>query len=316
MGWNRVKLILAAVLLCANLVLFGLIQSQARSSDYIPDEAVKRLLTLLEKDGISVIDDALKTKRQTMVIYGGDMGDTYFTDAAKALSGSKVSLSFTAPGGETYTMENGDRCAFDGGFSLRYEARDLSERVGDVAFSALDPANVSALATVTEVAARDVWPVERTVSRFFERVNGALDRSLQNGILFDRQGCFYDGNTGVYYYVCTQRLRETPVTNLCAVLAVYENEVIGMKGEWCLSPVDTTYSAQLYDQVNILYRVKDRIAEDSASERIAVTSLSLAYVVHYHADGSRYYFLPAWCVTTDEGASYMLNAVNGAFYTN
>ncbi len=316
MGWNRVKLILACVLVLANFLMLGLLFAQARASDYIPDEAMERLVSILEKDGISLSENALITKKQSLVIYGGDIGDTYHAAVARALSGSEVSLSFTAPGGVTYTMENGDRCAFGGGFNLRYEKANWSEKLATIGFSDMDPIRADALSALAAVSPRNLSRVEESVERFLSGVRGGLASLLSYDLRFDGQLCGYDAESNLYYYVCSQNIRGTALTNMRTVFAVFDGEVVGVKGEWCFSDMDTTYSAQLYDQVNILYRVKDRIKADSDSERIVVSSLSLVYAVHYHVDGNRFYLIPAWRATTDDGASYLLNAVNGAIYTD
>ena len=125
-GWNRVKIFMIAVVCALNLFLLYMIREQARESEYLPEVSVQQIVKLLEKDGITIKDGALSRKKATPSLYGGTMGASYYTDTASAVSGSAVSLSFPSPSGVVLSMENGDRCAFDGGFRIRYEAAEFS----------------------------------------------------------------------------------------------------------------------------------------------------------------------------------------------
>jgi len=314
MGWHKLKLVLAAVLAAANLLMLFLILRQARSSDYLPAEAVTEITALLERDGISLAEGALQTKKQSLVIYSGDIGDTYYADTAAAVSRSDVSLSFSTPSGVVFTMINGDRCAFEGGFRLRYDAAGCAGLLAKAGFGEfpIDGAgeNLYPLSAAEERSVRD------TVSRFLADAAGTAERSLQYEIEYEVRFCGTEPRTQVQYAVCTQLVKGTAITNLRSVFAVQGDRVIGMRGKWCFSEIHTTYSAQLYDQINILYKAKDRIAEERNSVHTVLTSLSLAYAVYYHADSDLFYLIPTWNITTDEGNTYILNAVNGSLYTD
>lgn len=311
MGWSRLKLVLASVLLGANILLAYLIGVQAWSSRYIPDEAVQQMKILLERDGITLAEEAFSSKRQSLVIYSGEMGDTYYADTAEFLSKSGVSLSFNTPNGAVFSMENGDRCVFEDGFGIRFEAAGFAAVLESTGFFSPTLAAAELPDGLDPLSSRG----ERTAMDAVRACTAEEDRpalfEMEEEILW----CGLDADTGIVFAACGQGIRDTEIATLSAVFAIQNGQVIGISGEWCFCGVQTTYSAQLYDQVNILYKVKDHILADSTAARKVVTSLSLAYAVYYRADSDQFYFIPTWHVATDEGMTYILNAVNGALYT-
>ncbi len=315
MGWNRVKIVVIAVLCAFNLFLLYMIREQARQSEYLPEPSVEKIIQLLEKDGITIADGALSRKKETAVIYGGTLAEAYFTDTASALSGSEVSLSFPSPNGVVLSMENGDRCAFDGGFQIRYEASDFSELLEERGFFEADFIASVENGALAALSSREESRLSATVERFLMRADGITERSASYPIGYELLFCGRDEASKVDYFVCVQRVRDTRVTNLCSAFAVFEGEVIGMSGEWCFAEIETTYSAQLYDQINILYSVKERIMAEGDSVSTEITSLALVYAVYYHADTGMFYMIPAWNVTTDTGETYLFNGVDGTLYT-
>lgn len=314
MGWNRLKLVLAAVLLGANLLLLYLIGTQARALRYIPDESVQEVKRLLQRDGISLSEDAMSVKKQSLVIYSGEIGDTYYVGTAEALSQSAVSLSFNTPNGVVISMENGDRCVFEGGFGIRYEAAGFLSLLETAGFSELQPSAVQD-GTLETLSPREQRALLSTVENFLSAVNPRAERQTAYDMTREVHFSGRDAETQVLFLACGQRIRDTEITTLSAVFAVLNGEVIGMKGDWCFSEVQTTYFAQLYDQVNILYKVKDHILADSTASHNVVTSLALAYAVYYRADSDLFYLIPTWQIDTDMGTTYILNALNGALYT-
>ncbi len=315
MGWSRLKLVLAAVLLCANLLLLYLISVQAWSSGYIPDESVEQMKKLLEQDGITVAEEAFSSKRQSLVIYSGEIGDTYYADIAETLSDGDVSLSFNTPNGVVFSMENGDRCVFEGGFGIRFEASGFASMLEASGYFNPELAAEELPRGLDSLSARG----ERAAADAVRGYTAAEKSRGERSVLFEMEDeilwCGLDADTGIVFAACSQRIRDTEIATLSAVFAILDGKVIGISGEWCFCDVQNTYSAQLYDQVNILYKVKDHILADSTATRKVVTSLSLAYAVYYRSDSDQFYLIPTWHIATDEGMTYILNAVNGALYT-
>lgn len=310
MGWTRLKLILAAVLLAANGILLVCVISLYRSTEYLPEDALRRVSVMLAENGISVAESAIDGKKTDLVIYEGELGEDYYTNTAEALSGSITELSFSTPTGYVMTMENGDRLAFSGGFGIRFERAQAPE------FRALSELSDESLTALT---ASDERRLSRAVGTFLGAAEPSLPDtqalSLSRELLYSGE----DAESGIHYCVCAQYARNTRVFSFVSAFAVYENTVIGMTGEWCFSQMDTSYSAQLMDQVNILYSVKDRVLEERAEDGTTVAgirALTIGYAAYFRSDSDRFYLIPAWNAEMDGGKKYIINAVDGTIYTN
>ncbi len=316
MDWHKLKLVLIGVLVSVNLFLLFMIREQARTLEYIPHEAIEKLTALLNEDGIYLAEGALSSKKQTMVIYGGEMQESYYTDTASALSDSAVSLSFTTPTGVVLTMESGTRCAFSSGFGIRYEAAGFGQLLQDTLFFETEMQALTENDALIPLETREERAVQTAVRAFLAKAASPSERTALHTVDYTAVYCAEDPKTGLQYYVCMQTVKDQPVANLCSAFAVLEGTVIGMTGEWCFSSLQETYSAQLYDQINILYSVKERITTEETAAHTVLQSVSLVYAVYYHADSELFYLIPTWRVTTDADKEYYLNAVDGSFYTN
>ncbi len=316
MGWNKLKIVLIGVLVAFNLFLLYMIREQARQSEYLPDESVAQIVTLLEKDGITLADGALDPKKKSLVIYGGELGGEYYADTASRVSGSDVSLSFPTPSGVVLSMENGDRCTFDGGFRIRYEASGFTELLEAYDFLTGDPAAFADSGIFAILSAREERALADTVEAFLLEAGGIAERGAPHPVQLTPLFYGADPETKVQYFVAVQTVEGIAVTNLCSAFAVLDGTVVGMSGEWSFAEIQSAYSAQLYDQINILYNVKERITAERSTESTVLTSVSLVYAVYYHADASSFYMIPTWNVSTDAGKNYLLNGVDGTFYTD
>ena len=170
-----------------------------------------------------------------------------------------------------------------------------------------------------ELSAAEQRRLSRTAEMFFR----AAEKSPGEGqpMAFTRRliRAAEDPETGILYCTFAQDMRGTAVLNFISTLAVYGGEVIAVQGSWCFAQLDTSYSAQLLDQINILYNVKNRILEEreaGGSEIVTVSALSLEYAAYFRSDTDHYYLIPVWQAEKDDGKSYIINAVDGAFYTN
>ena len=313
MGWHKLKCVLSAVLAAVNLFLLYTVREQARALDYIPEEAVEKLIALLEEDSVFLAEDALDRAKQSPVIYGGDTDEAYYAKVAEALSDSTLNLSFTTPDGVVLTVEDGARFAFASGFGIRYEAAGFAQLLTEGTFFEMDVSGFAENGRLLLLDAKESRGVTESVRQFLSEAYGTADRSAPDILDYNVVHCFTDPQTKVRYAVCVQKIKDREITNLKAAFAVLDGTVIGMNGRWCFESVGNTYSAQLYDQLHILYSVKERIGEENGTAVTVIDSVSLAYAVYYHADSDGFYLIPTWRVTTDDGKEFLFNAVDGRY---
>ncbi len=310
MGWTRLKLILAAVLTAANTVMLCLILGFHYSSAYLPQQSMERLQLMLAENGIAVSESAVDTKKPNLVIYEGAFGEDYYTNVAELLSGSVTELSFNTPNGFVLSMENGDRFSFYNGFGIRYAAKDAPEAEELDALSGMN---------LTPLSKTDERKLKRTVNAFLQTAENGGGTAQLSLLAWDVLYTGEDPESGIRYCVCGQNARNTEINTLTSAFAVYDGKVIGISGSWCFAQVDSSYSAQLLDQINILYSVKNRVLEErkeNGGDVVEIRSLRLGYAAYFRGDSERFYLIPVWNTDMNNGTTYSINAVDGSLYTN
>jgi len=308
MGWEKLKLVLVGVLVLANAVMFALVRSYYLETEYIPEETLTEMMELLSRDGIAVAESTVDTKKHRLVICEGSRGDTYIEDTASALSQSGKELSFNTPDGYVLTMKNGDRFAFSSGFGIRYLSGNAPE---SYTWNGESP-------SLRETGTLESAAAQKAVVQFLERALPE-ERDVPSELRAEFVSIGTDSESGVVYCSCVQTANDAQIGNCSAVFAVFDGCVIEMNGAWCFSQIDATYSAQLIDQINILYSVKNKVLEERTENSAAVTeirSLTLGYAAYFEAETDSFYLIPVWNASLSDGRKYTVNSLNGAFYTN
>ena len=307
-GWRVVKITLAIVLVLANLFMVWFLDSVFRSDAYIPEETIRQARELLRSDGIVIGQRVVDSKKVNLPIYEGTLPQDYHASVAAGLSGSDVIRSFDAPNGVVISMANGDRYTFSDGFDIRYTAGVSTETVS------VEAEDVSAL---SPLSAGMEDSVRRAVSKFLGRT-GAAHSDQSASLTYTVVDYGRDDATGILYCVCEQAVDRRSLADFRAVFAVSDGKVVGMSGSWCFASTDGIYSAQLLDQINILYSVRNRILEErgnATDSREEILSLEIGYAVYFRSDTESFYLIPAWIVQTGSGKTYSINAVDGTLYT-
>ena len=307
-GWRIVKITLAVVLILANLFMILFLDSVFRADAYIPEETIRQARELLRSDGIVIGQRVVDSKKVNLPIYEGTLPQDYHASVAAGLSGSDVIRSFDAPNGVVISMANGDRYTFSDGFDIRYTAGVSTETVS------VEAEDVSAL---SPLSAGMEDSVRRAVSKFLGRT-GAAHSDQSASLTYTVVDYGRDDATGILYCVCEQAVDRRSLADFRAVFAVSDCKVVGMSGSWCFASTDGIYSAQLLDQINILYSVRNRILEErgnATDSREEIRSLEIGYAVYFRSDTESFYLIPAWIVQTGSGKTYSINAVDGTLYT-
>ena len=308
-GWRVLKITLIGILVIANVFMLGFLYSVFRPMERIPEDAIRQMRELFRRDGIYIPQGVVDDRKINPVIYEGDMGNDYYIRVAEELSGSDVSRTFDAPNGMVVSLKSGDRCTFYDGFGLRYMASDAPEHY---TVTTLDVDSLTAV----EPSLAD--SMKKSVAAFVSPALPTGERGGEQAESYSVIACGKDSKTDIGYVICQQWMEGYPLADFRTVFAVYGGEIIGMSGSWCFASRGATYSAQLMDQINILYSVRARILEergDSGSDRVEITSMELGYAVYFRDDTENFYLIPAWNVGTDSGEIYCINAVDGTLYT-
>jgi len=309
MGWTRLKLILAAALILANGILFLNVWKLYRSSGYISEDAMDLSEKILSENGVDISSAAIDLKKPKLLIYDGTLAEEYHEKVAEKLSQSMPSRSFNTPTGFIMIMENGDRFTFSSGFTVRYQKAETesSENLSELNWNALE-----------ELSGTEEKKTLRAVEAFLKPAYFLDSDGKRSGLSAKLLAAGKKPGSDTVYCTVVQYVKDTDVYNLTASFTVAGDSVTEMNGEWCFAQLDASYSAQLLDQINILYSVKNRVAADNSGSEPEIrrmTSLSICYTSYFRADSDRFYLIPAWNTKFEDGEEYIINAVDGTLYT-
>ncbi len=301
MGWNKLKLLLLAGLLFANIVLAIFLVSLRNESQYIDENSYLSATKLLEEYGIHVAENAVDRKIIDVPIFIGATDVSLYEEIAGFMSGSTVERIFTTPDGIIVSLTNGSRAAFFDGFGVRYTTQDYA----NVFESSREYSNVSGV---------QMRSAEKTLKSYFQTFKVLRNEQSQIAdITFRCTSVKQDKSNGILYCDVQQYVNNTPIANFSVTAAIDNDTVVAFQGYWCFSDVQSAIHAQMMDQVNILYNIRNKISQLEADvQPIIIENLSIGYSVYFHSSDDRFYLIPVWTVTLSDGRIFTFNATDGA----
>lgn len=311
MNWSTVKNLLIAILIAANLFLLYQILMQDRSRSYIDADEVADAISLLATRGLTVPPEGVPLAKFDSPVYESIYSDKYYYEVAEALSGSKSTPAQMLPDGSfSIAMENGDLVQLDSEFDFSIEKAGISDSSAYTDITA--EAFVLLSDSGEEIPSSRMKALKRKATDFLT-CRASDDSSLSAEIIDG----FYDSASGHSLLLARQSISGCRIYSHYAVLVFDDEELLCASGRWYFAPIDASYTAELYDQVNILFTdLKTLRADDDEAETLpAVTAMSACYAVYWNADKTALYFIPAWQIEHSGGAVIVYNAANSTVYS-
>lgn len=324
MNWSKVKNVLIILMAAADIFLGISLAVQYRSNHYIDSDTIASTVELLQDGGIAVAPEVIPAKKSSAGVIIGKPGEGYHKSVALLLLGEE-GISSQTPTGEIHSVSSAGYKASSAPvsesasaeffsydpFTLRWtsggtELYNYAEAASDYLYNGgTAPFNVES-EEITQP-----YNAERDIVRHFKKL----------GVTLSVISIVRDANTGRYAAVCRQSFSGLPSVQ-CEVTVIYDgNTVICFSGvlifESCCEG-QSSYRADSYDQVNILFMEKDYLDErrENADTELEhrVTYLNEEYCVNWSSDRSTYYLIPAWRVSYSDGSSRVRNAVTGSIF--
>ena len=315
MEHRKVMPVLIAILAAACAVLVVLIVTVYRRQNYIPDDTVGSIVSLLDSEGIGIDEGLIEKKKSTGTVYVCSP-EEYDRTIAVLLSQSEVKTSYLTPGGEIIITESGSLISFEGDFKIRYE-RDRNDEslrgevVGEI------PRDSEAW---NDAAAAAVDFIARGSRDFGNEENVILETEVMSVEITE---------AGEYVVKCIRTIDGTEISGNNLTCRVSGGEVTEMTGRWGFLTTGSTYSGELIDVTSVLFTARKDImavlekqASGDVSEETAeparaeIVSIERCYSMYTNGDGTELYLVPCWKLVTDRAGSFIYNAIDGAYVTN
>ncbi|MBR7185743.1 MAG: hypothetical protein IKD37_09085 [Clostridia bacterium] len=313
MRWNSIKSVMIAILLVVNVWLIYLLAERGLVQNYFSADALENAVEILGRSGISMTVDQLDPKKRDAAVYGADMHEDYYADIAERLAASTVSETFPTPSGVRMITENRATVSFTHTFGINYLAAD-----GDR--TAMRNIVESALASGEPMEARQrvLRPLRALLEAYLAEAlqTGTAAQSGHARLCFDGVFRFDD----YYLFRCSQELDGKPIDgHRVDCLFDAEGNLLWLDGTWSFLPLTRNYSAQLYDQINILFKEKAALDEwrmtAQTDDPMTLSRMEFCYVYSVLEDEQteekHVYYAPAWQIAYSDGTVRTYNAVTG-----
>lgn len=312
MRWKHIKTVMIAILLVVNVWLISLLVSRYRAQTYLDSDLLQNTVEILGRDEIYLTVDQLDARRRDADVYAAEMSDDYFEQLAGIFTTSSITEVFPTPTGMRFITESEETISVSDGFDLTYVSAGASRETMETLCAAI--INGGETAAVGSFSLRSLR----------ETLDSLLSSTVSTGgnvapahakLCFDA-AWQRDGYTLIQ---CSQEMDGRKI-NGHTVLCLFDEggTLLYLDGTWSFLSLVRNYSAQLYDQINILFMEKAALADLRASGEVegAVTleSLSLCYILNTAAaddGGSMVYYSPAWRIRYTDGSEHLYSAVTG-----
>ena len=307
MNWGKVKLIMIAVLLGACVLLGWNIWSISESRRYIDEDILLDLTAILESDSIYLEENAVPRERFRADVFVGPVREDYYQWVYHALCNAPVYRTYTTPDGLMIFTESGDRFHLGGYFSFAYYSAGYLTEVlpayGTLGESKLNgKLEEELLASVRDFLKMDTLLPTETADRHQLVLSGV-------SMTEDRQG---------YYISVTLAIDGVQLPTNEAVLLLRGGEVRAMEGNWTFLAGNTTESAPIYDQVNILISEKKHIAHERLvgviRGSVTICHVETCYCPYIDEENGLVYFVPGWKIEYEGGRTCIYDAVSNEIF--
>ena len=313
MRWKSIKTVMIFILLGVNLWLVYLLAGRYMAQTYLGQDVLVNTVEILQRDGIVISSEQIDPKKRDADIYEAEMAEDYYDRVAEIFTASPIRETFPTPTGMRMIADNGDTMTFSGSFGVDYLAGGFERE------------EILAIAEFAVRTGDGLAPEQHSLRGLREMLAAALDSDTASGsgatvhakLSFDAAWRFGD----YLLFRCSQTLDGRPVGGHCVdcLLDEKKGELLWIGGTWSFLPLLRSYSAPLYDQINILFIEKAACLEARENDAEAPTTqvldaLEFCYMLNTTANsdgGKRVFYSPAWRIAYTDGTVRIYSAVTG-----
>lgn len=313
MRWQHIKTVMIAILLVVNLWLGGLLINRNLTQNYLDKDVLQNTVEILGRDGILLSVDQLDAGRRTADLFSAPLPEDYNMAVVDILASSEITDVFPIPAGGTRVLTaSGGSLSFDGNFGVTYLPVEVVRNT-------LESICAQVLADGTEISPTSFSL--RDIRQYLEQLLSSAVDEHENVPAKAKVAFVFGRRLGEYTLLrCRQEVdgREL-VGHTVDCLFDQNGNLLYLDGTWSFLSLSGSYSAPLYDQINILFIEKAAIDEmrdrGEIQENLKLASLELCYVLCQaetaDSRGDGIYYAPAWYIRYTDGTEHIYNAITG-----
>ncbi len=298
MDSRRLKTFLIAVLAVVALAVGVFTVRDSVSRNYISEDMINDAAALLLDSGIVLDSDVIDRRKieSANVLYADFDRYEYCLAVSEHFSGSDRGAMRLLPDGCEIISQNKEVTSFDGVFNISYTTGVAIPQY----FSLID--------------AGDIVSAEKVAKRYIGLDSGGYIGQSDDKLSYRLLRAGYDGSSGTYMLRYCQTYDKVELGGFELELYIRGEELIGAEGTWCFAYPGESYSSQIIDVINILFKEREYIADLDTAKPRTVEEIKRLYLIYESSDLSGVYFTPGYRIEYDSGEARMYNAVNSEIY--
>lgn len=300
MDSRRLKTFLIAVLAVVALAVGIFTVRDSVSRNYISEDMINNAAELLLQRGIVLDGDVIDRRiiKSANVLYAEFDRYEYCLAVARHLSGSGRGAMRLLPDGCEIISQNKDVTSFDGVFNISYK----TDAIIPQEFAAID--------------AGDAASAEKVARAYIGADSGGYIGQSDDKLSYRLISVGYDGVSGTYMLSYAQTYDKVELGGFELELYIREEELVGAEGRWCFAYPARSYSSQIIDVINILFKEREYVAGLNSVKSRTVEEIKRLYLIYESSDLCTVYFTPGYRIEYEGGEARMYNAVSGESYAD
>ncbi|MBP3378370.1 MAG: hypothetical protein J6L96_06445 [Clostridia bacterium] len=304
MEHKRIIPVLISLLTVSCLVLGLILFSLNRKNNYLPNESIESLVSILEADGIKIDPEIISPKVEHGTVYLSASED-YQKTVATLIGGDHVKATYGTPEGQIMIMESGAMFDFGSNFSFSYYADGEPSDIPDLWDGTYISGHFSD-AKYKEIA--------KIAADFLDLGSGDFDTDGKMSVVTVADNILE--RDGVYYVICSRTIDGVEITDNTVLCTVTDGEVTSAYGTWCFLTLGESYSAQLADILNILFNVKKEIVSSRGDKgEVTIVGIEKCYSLYFYGENEEFCLIPCLKIVTDSMGEFIYNAIDSTLYT-
>lgn len=313
MKWKNIKTLLIILFTAVTVYLSVMIGIRYRETYYISDQVMRDAIELLGNAGIKVSEEIIPKKLTKYDVVEGEYSKNYFADNTGISSKFDDFTSYATPTGSIKYINNVNGSAYEhfSPFGIVYQKTTDSIAGVDYKYEISD--------SDVEI---DVKTIESKVKNEMIELfgSGTVSRESGSGFSVRVMSAYHDQILGIYKVNLIQTVNGCEIYGNNLYVEIDASGLTYLSGNMILNKSHSSYTADLYDQINILFIEKSHLdsSEEETEGKIdkTVTGMETVYCVTWSYDRSKFYLIPSWKIVYADGTDSIINAINGKVYVD
>ncbi len=319
MNFRNIKIFFILLLLLINTYLLYNFVASDKNSMKIDSSTLNDIVSILQNNGISVDPAIIPTTYPDADIIESDFDAKYYDNLASAISLSeRASINIMPDNSFRLVMRNDNLFYLNRRFGFEFSAQESTYEQAEV---------LEELYLSNEYYPADLTRDEKKLIESFLYPEAIAESHAP--FSYEILNTYSDSKSKIA--LVSQTIDNVYIREHNMYIELENGKINRASGTWFFPQNSENYSADLYDQLSVLFAEldynknstptqanSDTLDTDNSSDEISnkysITDIDFTYCIYWNSAQDGLFFIPAWKLSTDAGETRYYNAVNCKLY--